>query len=247
MRQGKRQGCGRETGTSEDVAKRKIEAARDAAKDAAGDVAWGDLWMAISGVGWIWDVMWPTARKDVMMILKDATADGVKKGGTIQETVHSVCRFAIINRKKIYEAIDKAAEKTTAVPMTVKKATEVCEETVITFDEEQFAKLRLTIPLKMVDYLLGYEQIISFLRPYEQYHLLMEQHRKLVQRLGLEKIYLKLTSPREIVGLLAECLPLFPLVLLEIVVGYCQPCMDVPDDVDEIYQRLLSLEEFQSR
>ena len=82
--------AGKETGTSEDVAKRKIAAARDAAKDAAGDVAWNDLWVAICGVGWIWDVMWRTARKDLAMILKDATADGVKKGGTIQETVHSV-------------------------------------------------------------------------------------------------------------------------------------------------------------
>ena len=200
------------------------EEARDAAGDAA-RVAMDAEWESVREM--VWEVTEEFSRS--------ATQDAKKKEGIF----HTVCHSVIANRKKIYEAIDrlKLTPPTTPV-ITVEEATEICE-TMMTFDDEDFAKLQLTIPLKMIDYLLGYEQAISFLRPYEQYDLLMEQHQTLVQRLGLEKAYLELTNPRETVDFLADCLPLLPLVLLKIVVGYCQLRVNDPDDLDEIYRRLL--------
>ena len=127
----------------------------------------------------------------------------------------------------------------------------------ISFDDQQFEKLKLTIPLKIADYLLGYERVISLLRYYpsegteavSQYHCshseLMNKHAELVRRLGLEESYAKLKAPKYESTTLARYLSTLPTVLIEIIVGYCTLTQDSSEDLDEIYDRLLKLDDFQ--
>ena len=101
----------------------------------------------------------------------------------------------------------------------------------------------------MLDYLLSYEQAISFLRycgntivVAGQYRLLIEQHAQLVRSLGLGKSYGTLMIPRHGAAVLMEYLPTLPLVLVEVVVGYGHLHHDDPEDLDEIYDRLLKID-----
>ena len=207
------------------------------------DKVGGEAWDATGDAARIaMDAEWESVREMVREVTEEFSRSAAQDAKKKEEIIHTACRSVIANRKKIYEVVDRLKLTPPTTPIiTVERATEICG-TMMTFNDEQFAKLQLTIPLKMIDYLLGYEQAISFLRPYEQYDLLMEQHWTLVQRMGLERTYLELAISRETVDFLADCLPLFPLVLLEIVVGYCQLRVDDPDDLDEIYRRLLLLD-----
>ena len=114
----------------------------------------------------------------------------------------------------------------------------------MSFDDKKFKRLQLTIPLKMLDYLFGYERIISFLLKaggVQQYSALMDKHRKLVHLLGLEKHYAQLTVFVDSEFLL-KFLPTFPRVLVEIIVDYTQLSQENSEDLDEIYNRLLKID-----
>ena len=82
--------------------------------------------------------------------------------------------------------------------------------------------------------------------PFIPYHLLTEKHTQLVRHLGLENSYAKLKASRHKVATLTNHLPMLPVVLIEIMVGYCGLRQDNSEDSDEIYDRLLTLEEFQT-
>lgn len=99
----------------------------------------------------------------------------------------------------------------------------------------------------MLDYLLCYEKAISFVRhlDYDRYRLLMNAHSQLVQRLELKSSYSKLTTPRVSVLELMSYLTNMPVVLVEIVVGYCNLTLDDPEDEDEIYNNLLASNELE--
>ena len=97
-----------------------------------------------------------------------------KKGGTVRQITHASCLSVIFDRKKIYDGIAVAWNE--KFPRMATDKVVKCCITMMTFSEEQFTKLQLTIPLKMLDYLLGYQQAISFLRSVDvaQYQSLMK-------------------------------------------------------------------------
>lgn len=170
--------------------------------------------------------------------------------GKLRKIEYVACRSVINDRKMIIKSIDNLNE-IPSTPMTIEEAAKVCM-IMITFDEESFKSLQQTLPLKLLDYLLGCEYAISFLRREcedhnDQWLHLMEKHQSLVCRLDLKKLYAKLVTAREILELLTTYspeMPRLPFVVMIIVAGYCDLRFDVPEDVDEIYNRLLTLEEF---
>lgn len=204
---------------------------------------------------------------------------------SLRQIAFASCRSVISDRKKIIRAIDGIfAVDTSLSPssksMTIEEMVKVCT-LMLTFNDEKFKKFQLTVPLKLTEYLLECERTISFLHPcngnysnyhsyhnidddvdhqyhhqYQQYQLLMKKHSELVQRLGLEKVYLGLTTSRVTVDTLlvsfsqvsevpqATKVVDMPKVLLKIIVGYCELYKGNSDDVDEIYKRLLTLSKF---
>ena len=42
-------------------------------------------------------------------------------------------------------------------------------------------------------------------------------------------------------GVLAECLPILPLVLVQVIVDYSRLLLENSEDVDEVYNRLLKI------
>lgn len=204
-----------------------------AAKNAAGSAAWYSI---INSVGnsiehSVWWGVWNTTR--------DVVKNVANKGGTPQEIAYASCRSVILDRKTIFKKIDDLHNIVPFTPMTTKKVFDVCM-TVMTFDEKEFEKLQLTIPLKMVDYLLGYRRMISFLQYRDQpsYFCLMEKHSQLTRRLGLEDFYTQLTTPLDIVTL-PRYLQMLPVVLVKIVLESCALDPSDAKDSDEIYNRLL--------
>ena len=251
-------------------------AAGSAAKDAAWNAAWNAAGSAAGHAAWAaaraatWDATWGAAMDAAggaamgaaWTAAWDAAKDVAKNGGTARQIAYVSCRSVIVDRKKIFSSIDTLGDKIPSTPMTVDDVIRVCT-VMMTFGEKEFTRLQSTIPLKMLDYLLGYERAISFLHYFpignrnggstNQYHCsyreLMDKHRQLVCDLGLEKSYAKLTAPRHEVSMLTKYLPMMPIVLIEIMIEYSSLCHDAsPDntgDSDEIYNRLLVLEEFQ--
>lgn len=189
-----------------------------------------------------WDVAGKVAWDATLDVAGNAAKDIAKKVGTPQKISYAICRSVILDRKKIFSSVDASGTKISSAPMTVDKVVKCCT-TMMTFNEEQFARLQLTIPLKMLDYLLGYERAIFFLRhdAVGHYYSLMDKHLQLVRRLGLEKHYAELTVPRHGVIVVSECLPTLPVVLIDIIIGYGYLHHDNADDLDEIYNRLLLL------
>lgn len=169
-----------------------------------------------------------------------------KKRGTIRQIAYASCRLVITNRKKISCEIDNLGDKIPSTSMMTNEVYEFCTFQ-MTFDKKTFKMLRLTIPLKLGDYLLGCERAISFLRQCgdARYYSLMNKHSELVRRLGLEHPYAKLTVARVSPIELGNYLSTTPMDLIELIIGYCALTQDNPEDRDEIYNRLLLLDEFQ--
>lgn len=222
-------------------------AAGEAAGRAAGDVAWKAAGRAAGYVtreaAWkaAWEVAWGAAREAAKKVI------GRNKGGTPRQIVYASCRSVILDRKKIIKAIEDDLSDVPSTPMTIDEVSKCCI-IMMSFDEKKFEKLRLTVSLQLVNYLLKYECIISILRQCgnERYYTLMDMHTKLVRRLGLESSYAKLMNAKVNIVELGKHLPTIPAVLIDIIIGYCALTLDVPEDKDEIYDRLLLFDEFQN-
>lgn len=168
-----------------------------------------------------------------------------KNEATPLQFVYVSCRMIIVERKKVFKIIDDLNNKMPETSTTTKEMFDVCE-ILMTFNEKEFTLLKLTIPLKMVDYLLGYERAISFLYDCDRtsYTLLMEKHSQLTRRLEPTTAYTKLTAAREDFVTLVLEHNILPTVLLKIVVGYCALNPQTEEDCEEIYDRLLTFKEF---
>lgn len=220
------------------------DAAGDVTGGAAVDAAWDATFYFTPG-----DEEWYSARYNAWSVAmhtaghaaSTAAVEARKKRGTLQQIADVACRSVISDRKKIIEEIDKLCEQIPSTPMSPKEVADICT-TMMTFDD--LTKLQSTLPLKMVDYLLGYEQAINFL-PCAERKKLMNKHQDLLNRLDLEKSYAGLKEPECKVSRLSDYLPMLPLVIVELIVGYCALGVSDPDDLNEIYRRLLIFEEFQ--
>lgn len=179
------------------------------------------------------------ARKAAWCAAGRAVEEIEEKGGTPQQIAYGCCRSAILDRKKIFNAIDDLGDEISSSPMTIDEVVKVCAA-IMTFKDVNFKESQQIIPLVMLNYLLWYEHLILFLHHHDDghYQSLMDQHSQLISHLGLEKSYAKLIAPREDVIILVNRLPM-PMVLIKIVLEYCKLTQDDPDEADEIYNRLV--------
>ena len=216
-----------------DIAVNSAEAARDIVYPERGTV-----WSSHVGKGTVWDGV-DNAAKDVS-----------EKGGTLRQIVHAVCWSVITDRNKIIDDInDTLGSQVLSNPIGIETMSEICM-TLMRFDDKDIEKLKLMIPLKMIDYLFAYERIISFLRMTNASAdagggaaaALMDKHSQLVKRLGCENYYNKLTAPQYGLDVLIECLSMLPTDLVKIIVDYDRLCVKNFGDMEKIYERLLTLE-----
>lgn len=192
--------------------------------------------------------MWQEASafKDIgfykQKILSDIGRDTTINSKTPLCIAYIYCRAVIVNRKMISDAFD-SYEEILSRPMTIDEAVGECTK-MMTFNDESIDELKSSLLLKLVDYLLGYECMISFLREFDdQYRLYIDIHSQLVRRLDLEDVYAKLFVFGVKLDEMTKYLPTIPVVLIEVILGYCLLTQDDPGDSDEIYNRLLSLDE----
>ena len=199
-------------------------------------IAGYEAWCAVKDV--VKDVVMNVTQSVAWNIAMDVTGDftiaaiAASTSESSLQIVFNNCRSTIAGRKEIFCRIDALGDKISSTSMTIDEVVKCCR-IMMTCTLE---KLKPTIPLKMLDYLLGYERAISFLNnQHYSYRELMNKHAQLVQRLGLETRYAKLTAPCiNVKSLAVNYLSMLPRVLVEIIIDYCRLTQDDPEESDEI-------------
>lgn len=177
-----------------------------------------------------------TTIKVAMEAAKNA-ARNVLNSGKFTIIADAACWSAITDRKKIEQSIkEKAWDKIPDIVLSSEEKMKIIHK-LMTYEGEELSRLRQTIPRQLCNIFFRLEFIIRVKAKLEEEReekALMELN-ALMKHLGATNYYAKLFAP----SISVEMIPYLPPVLANIVVGYTELSVFDPNDVDEIFRRML--------
>lgn len=184
------------------------------------------------------------ARDVGSTVAGEAAGNAKKTGGTPQQIRHAAFQLVIIDRKKNEETLrNRAYRKIPGTVLTTEEKMKIISR-LMTYDEEKFDRLKLTIPFQLNYILFRIEYLVKVEAKLDvaQENQLMKEHGDLAKNLELQGLYLSLFD-----GINEKTLVLhwpstchFPKELLSIIASYTQLSCHNSDDVEEIISRIVT-------
>ena len=150
---------------------------------AAGDLAWGDKNINDPKISQVQRLILAATHE-----LLHNTYVTVAKFETARKIAEASCRVMIVRRKEIRGAIFKRVEKKLPVEIIDEIS---CLQRLLSFQGEELVSLKKVVTVQQLNYLFSVEYLIRLTKQLQ----LLEQHRLLVEELGLESMYGNLVSP----------------------------------------------------